>query len=88
MRHRDFRQTRILGLAELLVFPLENAPRRRPAQPAVRAIHRGQPPHVWTAVFDGEAPPPIAHRFYHSFGAVLADQPRGLGRLNPVTLTI
>src|SRR5665811_2249171 len=79
MRHGDFPQTRILGLAELLMLALHDAHRRRPAQPTVCTIHFDQPRHVLTAVLHRESPPPVAHRFHHSFGAVLADQPRGLG---------
>jgi hypothetical protein len=78
MRHRDSRQPRILGFAELFLLPFQNVHRRRPAQPMVRPIQFRQQRDVLAAVLARKPPPPVRRRDHHSPGPVLPDQPRHL----------
>ena len=55
MRHRDPRQPHKFCLAELLLLALQDAPRGRPAQALVRAIHFRQQHDIGLAVLRAES---------------------------------
>ena len=78
MRHRDFGQTLVAGIGDLVILPVENLLRRRSAQRFVRLIRCRQQRDVARIVMGGEPPTAALPDSHNSAFGVLADQPRHL----------
>ena len=83
VRDRNPRQPREFLLVVLLVLPLQNVARRRPAEALVRAVDLGQQPDVGCGVLAAEPMAPAGSRLQLAGLAVSLDQARDLGPASP-----
>ena len=83
MRYRDLRQATEFPVAEFAMRSPQNASRRRPAQPLVRAVHLRQQRDVVGSVLDSETLPPIDSCFHFPGLRMRSNQSRDLRHAQP-----